>query len=67
MQPPVRAAVGKERKRRPRGSGAYPTTPIRLPPELVEALDRYAAKIKSNRSAVMRQFIEAGLKRPPKV
>ncbi len=38
-----------------------------LPPELVEALDRYAAKIKSNRSAVMRQFLEAGLKRPPKV
>jgi predicted DNA-binding protein len=58
-----RALDDKARKRRPRGSGAYPTTPIRLPPELVAALDKYATKIQSNRSAVMRQFLEAGLKR----
>jgi len=34
-----------------------------MPAAMIEALDRYAAKTKSNRSAVMRQFLEAGLKR----
>jgi hypothetical protein len=63
MRSPASTKNDKARQRRPRGSGAYPTTPIRLPPELVAALDKYAAQIKSNRSAVMRQFLEAGLKR----
>jgi metal-responsive CopG/Arc/MetJ family transcriptional regulator len=34
-----------------------------MPAAMVEALDAYAAKAKSTRSAVVRQFIEAGLKR----
>jgi hypothetical protein len=53
----------KERKRKPKGEGRDPLIPVRLPATMVEALDRYAAKTKSTRSAAMRQFLEAGLKR----
>ena len=55
--------VPKERKRKPAGEGRDPMVPVRMPAAMIEALDRYAAKTKSNRSAVMRQFLEAGLKR----
>ena len=40
--------------------------PVRMPAAMIQALDTYAAKIKSTRSAVVRQFMEAGLKRRPK-
>jgi predicted transcriptional regulator len=51
------------RKRRQKGLGAYPASPVRLPPEIVEAIDKVAAKAKTTRSGLIRQFIEDGLRR----
>jgi metal-responsive CopG/Arc/MetJ family transcriptional regulator len=38
---------------------------VRLPVAMVEALDKLAARAKGSRSGLIRQFIEAGLKRRP--
>jgi metal-responsive CopG/Arc/MetJ family transcriptional regulator len=59
-------APERVRLRRPKGSGQYPVIPVRLPPEIVEAIDKLAAKAKISRSTYIRQLIEAGLKRRPK-
>jgi hypothetical protein len=56
----------KVRQRRPRGSGAYPGIPLRLPPEMVAAIDAWAETADTTRSGAIRQWIEAGLKRRPK-
>jgi len=56
----------KARLRRPKGSGAYPITPLRLPPELVMSIDKHAERAGTTRSGLIRQFIEAGLKRRQK-
>jgi hypothetical protein len=58
-----------EDKQKPgrRPTGRDPVIPVRLPPEMIEALDRRAAKTNGGRSGLIRQFIEAGLKRRPKV
>jgi hypothetical protein len=62
MKPPTTERL---RLRRPKGSGQYPVVPVRLPPDLLVAIDKLAAKIKSSRSEAVRLLIEAGLKRRP--
>jgi metal-responsive CopG/Arc/MetJ family transcriptional regulator len=64
MKPPKGEQV---RLRRPKGSGRHPVVPVRLPPELIDVIDKLAAKTKCSRSGLIRQLIEAGLKRRPKV
>jgi metal-responsive CopG/Arc/MetJ family transcriptional regulator len=64
MKPPTTERL---RLRRPKGSGQYPVVPVRLPPDLLVAIDKLAAKIKSSRSEAVRLLIEAGLKRKPPV
>lgn len=59
--------ASEDRKRRPKGSGKHPITPLRLAPELVAAIDKHAKEAGTTRTGLIRQFIEAGLKRPPKV
>jgi hypothetical protein len=59
-------APERVRLRRPKGSGQYPVIPVRLSPEIVEVIDKLAAKAKSSRSGYIRGLIEAGLKRRPK-
>jgi hypothetical protein len=45
------------RKRRPRGTGTYPLIAVRLPPQLISQLDRYAKDRKLSRSEVVREFV----------
>jgi hypothetical protein len=59
-------ATDRVRKRRPRGSDPYPIIPVRVPPEVVAAIDSWAAKADKTRSEAIRLLIEAGLKRRPK-
>lgn len=51
---------------RPR-TGVTPLVAFRPPQELINAIDAWAAAAKVSRSEAMRQLIEAGLKRRPKV
>ena len=69
MKPPRKSPiVEKPRKRRPKGSGVYPIFPLRLPPDLAERIGKAAAKEQAplDRS-LFEEWIEAGLKRRPKV
>jgi hypothetical protein len=59
-------ATERVRKRRPRGSNPYPIIPVRVPPEVVAAIDSWARKADKTRSEAVRLLIEAGLKRRPK-
>jgi hypothetical protein len=63
MKPPNSEQV---RLRRPKGSGQHPVVPVRLPSELIDVIDKLAAKAKCSRSGLIRHLIEAGLKRRPK-
>jgi len=49
------------RKRRPRGTGKYPLIAIRLSPQLISQLDRYAKERKISRSEAVREFVSRGL------
>jgi hypothetical protein len=57
----------KERLRRPKGSGKHPIVPMRLDPVLVAEIDKAANKRGTTRTGQIRQWIEEGLKRRPKV
>jgi hypothetical protein len=41
--------------------------PVRLPAATIAAIDTWAEKASTTRSAAIRQWIDEGLKRPPKV
>jgi hypothetical protein len=67
MKPPKKSPiVEKPRQRRPKGSGVYPIFPLRLPPDLAERIDKAATKAGTTKSGLIREWIEAGLKRRPK-
>lgn len=51
---------------RPTTVGATATVIMKVPPQLVEAIDAWAAAAKVTRSEAMRQLIEHGLKRSEK-
>lgn len=53
----------KGRGRPPKEGGAHLSIPARLPPDLVQKLDRYAADEGISRSEAVRHLIEAGLKK----
>ena len=59
--------IKKERRRGrpPKPGGMDPGIFIRMPPATLAALDAYADKAAITRSEVVRQLIEAGLKRKP--
>lgn len=65
MRTPAKPAE-RVRQRRPKGSGPYPHTPLRLAPDLVAAIDKVAAKLGISRSECIRQWIQDGLKRAAK-
>jgi hypothetical protein len=58
-----------EDKQKPgrRPTGRDPVVPVRLPAKMIETIDKLASKGGDTRSGLIRQFIEAGLKRRPKV
>jgi hypothetical protein len=58
--------IKKTRGRPPKPGGADPGVFVRLPPAVLAALDKYAAKIGATRSEALRQLIEAGLAKPAK-
>jgi hypothetical protein len=57
----------KRMGRPPKPEGPAIVVPVRLPPPIAEAVDIWAETAGLNRSEAMRQLIEAGLKRPPKL
>jgi hypothetical protein len=60
------AADAPKKLGRPYSGGRDPITPIRLPVAMVAAIDAWAQKAGTSRSAAVRLWIEAGLKRRPK-
>lgn len=54
-------SVVHKKRGRP-ATGTDPLLTVRAPPELIEAIDAWAAKAKLARSEAVRQLIEAGLK-----
>jgi metal-responsive CopG/Arc/MetJ family transcriptional regulator len=50
-------ATGKK----PRGAGKDPLIAVRLPPQLISRLDRYAKERKISRSEAVRNFVTRGL------
>ncbi|GEP57344.1 ribbon-helix-helix protein, CopG family [Reyranella soli] len=57
----------KAKKGRPVTVGATMLISSKWPPALVERIDQWAGTKGVGRSEAMRQLIEAGLKKPPKV
>ena len=62
----LKKAVPKRRPGRP-ATGRDPLTALRLPAETTAAIDAWAEEAGTSRSGAIRQWIEAGLKRRPKV
>jgi hypothetical protein len=56
-------AIRKKMGRPSKPGGAALAVPVRLFPDVLAALDAWAAKAGITRSEAMRQLIEAGLKR----
>jgi predicted DNA-binding protein len=54
------------KKRGRPATGKDPLVAFRLPPEMIEAIDSWAAGNGKSRSEAMRQLIELGLKRKAK-
>ena len=55
------------KKRGRPATGKNPIVTVRLPQPMIDALDSRATSVRVTRSEVMRQLIEAGLKKSPKV
>jgi hypothetical protein len=54
---------GKRRRGRPPGKKYRETIPVRLTPELMAAVDRWAGNKDASRSEAIRALIERGLKK----
>jgi len=54
--------VSRKRKGRPPTGTALPETAVRLAPELLTLVDKWASKAETNRSEAIRQLVEIGLK-----
>ena len=50
------------RGRPPKPGGVFPTLPVRVPPNTIDAVDAFAEKAGISRSEAVRQLIELGLK-----
>jgi hypothetical protein len=61
------SAIQKKRGRGRPATGFDPLITMRLPAEMIAALDKRAVAEGINRSELLRRLIEAGLKRRPKV
>ena len=57
-------AVKKVAKRRPRGTGRHPLIAVRLPPELIARIDRYAKERGISRSEALRALAVIALRGP---
>jgi hypothetical protein len=63
----LKKALPKRRPGRPATGGRDPLTALRLPAKTTAAIDAWAKEAGTSRSGAIRQWIEAGLKRRPKV
>jgi metal-responsive CopG/Arc/MetJ family transcriptional regulator len=55
--------VLRKRKGRPPTGAALPVTAVRLAPELLATVDKWAKKAETNRSEAIRRLVELGLKK----
>jgi hypothetical protein len=59
----ISATQKKKRGRPPKPEGRRLSIPIAFPPDMVAALDAYAAKAEITRSESVRRLVELGLKK----
>jgi len=64
----MQSSITVRRKKRGRpATGTDPLLAVRFPQATIDALESRAVAEETNKSELVRQYVEAGLKRPPKV